>query len=103
MNKQERILCAAIWFNDGKRYDNQPLNIDEGYVICGRRHHNCIYTNYCITGNRNADYAEIVQGFITTDDKFVDRADALLIARSAGQILDEAEVRGKHLYSEDLY
>ena len=38
----ERILCAAIWYNDGKKHVHQPINIETGFVICGRRHHNCI-------------------------------------------------------------
>lgn len=38
----EYILCAAIWYDDGKEYPHQPVNIKEGYVWCGRRHHNII-------------------------------------------------------------
>jgi len=32
------IICAAIWFNDGKTYQHQPKNITEGIIVCGRRH-----------------------------------------------------------------
>ena len=38
----ERILCAAIHFDDGKtKYEFQPPNIDTGFVIAGWRHGNC--------------------------------------------------------------
>lgn len=35
----EKILCAAIWFKDGKEPDLfSPVNITEGFVISGWRH-----------------------------------------------------------------
>jgi hypothetical protein len=35
LNKNERIICPAIWIDDGKKYDNQPKNIRTGYVVFG--------------------------------------------------------------------
>lgn len=35
LNKNERIICPAIWIDDGKKYDNQPENIKTGYVVYG--------------------------------------------------------------------
>jgi hypothetical protein len=29
----EKILCAAIWYDDGKKYIMQPKNIDSGIVV----------------------------------------------------------------------
>jgi hypothetical protein len=101
MSKEERILCAAIWYKDGKESSGNPTNINKGCVIVGRRHHNVISTYYSLTGNKTGCDAE--QGFITSLDRFVDRHEALIIARNANQILDENEVRGGQLYSEDLY
>lgn len=40
-NLEERILCAAVHYDDGKEYVHQPINITSGYVVCGHRHHNC--------------------------------------------------------------
>lgn len=34
----ERILCAAIWFKDGNKYEHQTKNVDSGFVVCDRRH-----------------------------------------------------------------
>jgi len=33
--KDERIICPAIWVDDGKKYENQPKNIKTGYVVYG--------------------------------------------------------------------
>jgi hypothetical protein len=38
------ILCSAIWINDNQVHKQQPENIEIGFVICGRRHHNCYQT-----------------------------------------------------------
>jgi len=35
--EKEFILCAAIWINDGLKHNQQPENIEIGFVICGRR------------------------------------------------------------------
>jgi hypothetical protein len=37
------IICAAIWYDDKiTTHRHQPKNIKSGYVVTGRRHHNCI-------------------------------------------------------------
>lgn len=79
----EYILCAAIWFQDGKKYHHQPKNIEAGLVICGRRHHNCITTRAATSIDR---LCPNVQGFITNTDRFVDRKEAYQIALKAGQV-----------------
>jgi len=35
LEKNERIICPAIWVDDGGTYDNQPENIKTGYVVYG--------------------------------------------------------------------
>jgi hypothetical protein len=97
------ILCAAIWFKDGIKRPHQPKNIESGIVVCGRRHHNCYITVYGL----NEGYVEhlheannrAVQGFLTSDDRFVDRKEAGYIAYSTRQISKETDC----LFSEDLY
>lgn len=96
--EKEYILCAAIHFNDSKEYLHQPKNIKEGFVLCGRRHHNCI-TNLTVFGKKMADYKDKTQGFITSKDKFVNRSEASIIAEQAGQI----KACNGTLFSEDLY
>jgi len=41
--KPEYVICAANHFNDGKQYEHQPKNIKQGFIVTGRRHHNCFF------------------------------------------------------------
>jgi hypothetical protein len=94
----EYILCAAIWVNDGEKYIHQPNNIETGMVFCGRRHHNCfVILNKAMPEWKEAE--NVVQGFITSEDRFVDREEAARVAHSAQQIKNAME----RLFSEDLY
>jgi hypothetical protein len=98
------IICAAIWFKDGNKYSHQPRNIDSGIVVCGRRHHNCFLTAFELNGGKcidglNETNKKAVQGFLTSDDRFVDRKEAGVIAFKAGQNNRLKE----RLFSEDLY
>ena len=99
----EKIICAAIWYKDGIFRDHSPKNVDNGIVVCGRRHHNCFMTLKEIFEKRdyilkNLDGEQTIQGFITTTNRFVDRYEGGTIAFSANQISEP-----KKLYSEDLY
>lgn len=99
------ILCAAILYDDGKEHMHQVKNIDTGFVVCGRRHHNCFITSFILNGEdgiqsliRNKDW-KVKQGFVTSDDRFVDRKEGGVIAYEAGQ----TDKLTKCLFSEDLY
>lgn len=93
-----RILCAALHLRDGKVRVHQPVNVESGIVICGRRHHNCFTAlNEFVPGWKDD---QVVQGFLTSDDRFVERKEAMGIAERAGQLLLPA---GGVLVSEDLY
>ena len=99
----ERILCAAILFDDLREHVHQPKNIQTGFVVCGRRHHNCYATLVVILGDDNwqetkTDFNQ-TQGFITSLDMFVSREEAAKIAYVAGQV-DQLHER---LISEHLY
>lgn len=102
----ERILCAAIWWDDGIVRSHMPKNIDSGIVACGWRHHNCFAI--ASWGFPNRDYLQLedIQGFLTNHDRFVDRKEAFIIAQRAGQI-DPVELtkfpHREELYSEHLY
>jgi hypothetical protein len=115
--EKEYILCAAIWFDYDldNVYPHQPKNIEKGYVICGRRHHNVFAIHTLIGKPRNH-----IQGFVTNKDRFVGRKEAYDIAIKAMQISSRTENKGldqyfktepedsqilisEDLYSEDLY
>jgi hypothetical protein len=103
-DKKEYILCAANHYDDGVKHIHCPKNIETGFVICGRRHHNCINTfalmvgfPYDENGLKLMNTEE--QGFLTNTDRFVSREEAAKIAFESGQIKEETT----RLFSEDLY
>lgn len=108
---KEFILCAANYYDDGKEHVHKPKNIKTGFIICGRRHHNCINTfaqmvGFPYTPEGMKLHMTEIQGFLTNTDRFVDRKEAFQIARLADQIIgpnkgDLDNYIG--LTSEDLY
>lgn len=106
----ERILCAAIWFKDLelKRPEvleprgYRPYNVDRGVVLSGWRHPSCMYQMVAIYGKKMHEVGEKVQGFLTSNNRFVDREEAANVAMLAGQIYD-LKFSNTKLYSEDLY
>ena len=93
----ERIICAAIYWDDGKVHVHAPSNVETGWVICGRRHHNIIPILTGL-GKPQSNHA-FAQGFMTSEDRFVGREEAARIFRATvGEPNDL-----KKLYSEDLY
>lgn len=111
--EKEFILCAAIWVNDKQIHEQQPINIKEGFVICGRRHNNCYQTIKDLKGDINTyfksldmsdnDYKEH-QGFITSTNRYVNRKMAFVIAQVNNQITcDLGSDEDAILISEHLY
>lgn len=96
----EYILCSAIWFDDGESYPYQPIGIKTGFVVTGRRHHDCFGVMYIISGGINTHTKfENEQGFLTNKNRFVTREEAGEIAFDAGQ----TDIKHERLFSEDLY
>ena len=88
----EKIICAAV-----KIY---------GKVFLGHRHCHC---NDAANGelswimNRQEILKlESIEGFMTSEGRFVGREEAWKIAETAGQIIKQSGGKGT-LYSEDLY
>ena len=93
------IICAALCL--------KPDNI----IICGLRHSDCYETLYCLNPDLSKKARKenlIIDGFITTENQFLDRAQAYQHALKCGQISsqlkhDKNERKENILYSEDLY
>ena len=103
MPKGEYILCSAVWYDDGKVHHHQPLNIETGVVVCGFRHHNCLGTAHALGRPDGVPPSGTKQGFLTSENRFVNRSDARIIANASGQ-LEGRKVHSKHgLFSEDLW
>jgi hypothetical protein len=108
-NDFEYILCAAIWYPDipivkGGIPNQNPRNVERGAVFCGYRHPHCMYTMVAITGLRSVEteVGEIIEGFLTSKNRFVDRLEAYKIAIESKQI-EKGKYSSNTLYSEDLY
>jgi hypothetical protein len=107
--EKEYIICAAIWYKELATQNYLPKNIKEGIVVCGHRHHNCIDTVKSLSSLRTVKISpdgvgESIQGFLTNSNRFVDRLEALEIAKAADQV--DANNLGNPrvgLFSEDLY
>jgi len=106
---KEFILCAANYYNDGKEHPHEPENVDIGFIVCGRRHHNCIIMFARIVGFPYSDHKLRMteeQGFLTNTNRFVGRHEAYDIAFKADQIIGPNKGRPDNhigLTSEDLY
>lgn len=103
----EKILCAAIYLNNGKTYKDAPENISEGIVISGWRHGNCFSLLFDLFGKKfvedlSHDKEKLVCGFLTSQNRFVNRKEGYYIAKEQNQlriIHDDIDI----LTSEDLY
>ena len=106
----EYILCSAIWYKELPLIKPEvlqlrgfaPYNVDKGIVFCGWRHPNCIYQKVAITGLPDSQSGDFVQGFLTNQNRFVDRVEGFEIAQRADQLLDKNKTN-PYLYSEDIY
>jgi len=101
-----KILCSAIYVDDDRTYVHQPKNIKSGFVVCGRRHHNCITTLTLIFEEMELlipykQQGKVVQGFLTDTDIFLNRKESYKVVKTAKQINDK--LLSSTLTSEDLW
>lgn len=102
LDNPERIMVAAIHYDDGVTYDFQPVNIESGFVFTGVSHGSCLnlmkhfYKGLAPTILKS-DLR--VQGFLTNRNRFVGREEAAKIAYASKQI----KTMKNKLYSEDLF
>ena len=121
--KKEYILCAAIWYRDGTEAPRGMIaqNIDTGVVIGQWRHGNCINvrsTNPVWNAKKLAErkgetpmitkyedtleYYDYVDGFLTSEGRFVDRWQGMKIAYEAGQVDEKRAFRDPERLENDV-
>lgn len=88
----EEIACVAIKYHD--------LHGVVMTLPAPARHHHVMWARHFVDGMKTGDNG--IQGFLTTNGRFVDRAQALKIAAKRGQIVKKHPWEGE-LYSEDLW
>lgn len=94
------IICAAVHYPVGFKQKDQPVNIEKGYVIAGRRHSNC-YQVLEMLGINIGSCDRSNEGFLTSDNRFLNRAEAAILAKERGQLL--VNYTPEILISENLY
>ena len=94
------IICAAVHYPVGYKRKDQPVNINTGYVIAGRRHSNC-YQVLEMLGVNIGSCSRSNEGFLTSDNRFLNRKEAALLAKERGQIIHPYSP--EELISENLY
>ena len=92
VNYDEYILCAAVRLK--KDNSDQPI------ILGGYRHADCFGSAIQLGYTGLIDERD--QGFLTSKGRFVDRAEALTIAKRANQ-LKTHHPAAKFLISDDLY
>ena len=92
--KQQKILCSALLV--------QIEGLDHTTIITCRRHCDGYTLLKDLGYAPKTKYKVLEDGFITTDGTFVNRIEALKIAREHGQLRQDSENKMK-LFSEDLY
>ena len=104
--KPEYILCAGTYIDNGVVYDGQPENIERGFVLFGHRHDSPMgnYINLLEKYYPLKENKLMVNGFLTSKNRFATREEAYIIALKAGQIEKKnTEEKYPILISEDLY
>ena len=105
---KEFIICAAIHYDYPSIHTEQPINITNGLVITGFRHKNCHFIERIINKPMQDAFkeSEIIKGFLTNTNRFVNRQEAYEIAFKADQIIGPNKGYPTNeigLTSEDLY
>lgn len=76
----------------------RPINEQEYIIVTGFNHSDCydyLYAVYEIPARVCPERYECIEGYLCTDDTFVDRSEAMEIAKAARQVKD--------LYNNDNY
>ncbi len=95
----EKLVCSAIKF--------QMIGDEYFQIMCGKRHPNVFEKMFKL--GIQYDKTTHIQGFLTSEDRFVDRFEAIDIAKNANQLSEEVIERlnrskySQQLYSEDVW
>lgn len=101
--KKPYIICSAIWFPHMNTPPFKPVNIAYGAVVSGRRHSDCFNSLRVLEmpDHKDPRTKGSVQGFLTSDNRFMNRFEAMVFAKRIGQVSEKLEKN--ILFSEDLY
>lgn len=89
-----KLVAAAIKF--------YPKDSKYPQIVCGKRYCDCF--EWMFKHQVEYDKTTQIQGFLTEDNRFVDRYEAMDIAFEEKQLLNRGDYKiGKPLFSEDVW
>lgn len=80
--KNRRITSPAILFINYEKMKDQPINVDNGFVITGKNH------DKILSKNKKGKNLEYVKGFITDDNLFIDEKMAIELVKITKQVIE---------------
>lgn len=95
------IICSAIEFDVKISHPVYKVRNSDKLVLCGHRHPHIIGQWVTMTG-LPMHAVSYTQGFLTEDNMFVTRDEALMMAQNSGQV-GYGRYSSVDLYSEDIY
>jgi hypothetical protein len=98
----EKILCAAIHYENLPKPVHSVKNKDKGLTLCGHDHAAIIGLCTVLLNKKQHELQPYEQGFLTSENRFVDRKEAWEIAVRAKQLMNVKNLNGGTLYSEDI-
>lgn len=90
--------CVRFYTNE-----NTASYANTTFDIPCHRHGDAFYIISQFVNQQDIDKNKTEQGFLTHDDRFLDRYDAMQHAIACGQLPPGADAKCKELYSEDLW
>ena len=91
------IAKACVIIHTKEEYGNREI------IIPCHRHADAFYIISQLLDRDEIDKPRTEQGFLTHEDQFLNRYDAMQHAIACGQLSPDADKECKELYSEDLW
>ena len=91
------IVSACVIIHTKEEYGDRAI------IIPCHRHADAFYIISQLLDRDEIDKPRTEQGFLTHEDRFLNRHDAMQHAIACGQLPPDADKECKELYSEDLW
>ena len=102
MNK-DYIVCSAIWLRSVESFSSTIGSVPNGIVFPGLKHRDCMSLIDSLIPKELLPEFEFVEGFLTSENKFVNRVGARFIAKRSGQITQEQYNETTELNSDLIF
>ena len=80
--KNRKIISPAILFINDEKMKDQPINVNNGFVVTGENY------DKILSKNKKSKKLEIVKGFITDDNHFINEKMAIDLVKITRQVIE---------------